>query len=86
MLDVRASLHVRAGAIARRSGPRSEVGVIEVRRASPGRNRTNAAWLREQLTSLLEEIRRRCGENRALTTGEIDQRLSAMLEGEEPQR
>lgn len=62
-----------------------EVVVIEPRRETPARNRTNAAWLRTQLAALRDDLlRAEVYGGPALTSAEIRRRLVAMLEGRQP--
>lgn len=53
-----------------------------VRPDSPGRNRTNAAWLRTQLRELDDELYRAAAyETRQLTIDEIRRALTAIRDG-----
>lgn len=52
-----------------------------------GRNRAIAAWLRVQISELAAELlRAEAYGDRQLTSAEIRQRLTSMLEGREAQR
>lgn len=54
---------------------------------SPARNRTNAAWLRVEIARLHDELlRSEAYGDRGLTSAEVRQRLTAMLDGKEPPR
>lgn len=54
---------------------------------TPGRNRTNAAWLRVQIAELQAELlRAEAYGDRQPDSAELRRRLAAMLDGKEPQR